>query len=152
MSKQLDTVFFKSISNVTAVPDVALGTVREESGELYRYTYNAGATTASVGLGLCRIAGITTVNSGAVCSVSGDQCIGFVKHVAIPTAEYGWALVRGSVAIAVASSASSQSAGIKGLGLNGLVATYITGAFAIPADLPTLIVSGNTGLLYLNIL
>ena len=151
MSSQLSPIFMKSISMVTAVPDVALGTERVESGEKYVYVYNAGATTASAGLGLCRIAGITTPNSGAVCSVSGDQCIGFVKHVAIPASEYGWALVRGAVTVAIASSASSQSAGIKGLGLNGLVATYITGAFAIPGELMTAIVSGNSGTMYVNI-
>tara|TARA_R110000868_G_scaffold62962_4_gene189971 strand:- start:895 stop:1353 length:459 start_codon:yes stop_codon:yes gene_type:complete len=150
MSEQVSPIFFSGISMVTAVPVVALGTERVESGEKYRYIYNGGATTASVGLGLNRIAGATTANSAAVCSVSGDQCLGFVKHVAIPSAEYGWALTRGLVTVAVASSASSQSAGIKGLGLNGLVATYITGAFYIQGELMTAIVSGNSGSIYVN--
>lgn len=151
MSKQLDTVFFKGISNVTAVPDVALGTVREESGETYRYVYNSGTASASAGLGLTRLAGATTPHSAVISSVSGDACLGFVKHVAIPAGEYGWALVRGLVTVAVASGASSQSAGIKGLGAGGLVATYITGAHYIPGNLMTLIVSGNSGSLYVDI-
>lgn len=150
MSSQIAPIFFKGISMVTAVPDVALGTERIEDGEKYVYMYNAGSPTAAVGKGLNRLAGATTPHSGAVCSVSGDLCLGFVKHVAIPTAEYGWVLRKGLVNVAVASSASDQAAGIKCLGLNGLVATYITGAFYIQGELKTAIVSGNTGYLYLD--
>jgi len=144
MANQLSPVFFKSISNVSAVPDVELGTERVESGEVYRYIYNAGGSTASVGVGLIRPASaFAGLYSCSVSSVSGDACLGFVKHVAIPAGEYGWALKAGLVTVAIASGASTVAAGCLGLGANGAVATHSAG---MPVgQITTQIVSGNSG-------
>jgi len=150
MSNQLGPVFFKGISNVTAVPDAELGTERIESGEKYVYVYNCGGT-AAVRLGMSRPASAAAgLYSAAVTSVSGDMPLGFVKHVAIPSGEYGWILRKGLVQVSVASGASDQAAGSKALGANGLVATLGAGYFAI-GELTTAIVSGNTGTLYVNL-
>lgn len=148
--ENLSPVFFKGISNVTAVPDVEIGTERSVAGEQYVYVYNAGGT-AAVGLGLSRpVSAAAGIYSVAVTSLSGDLCMGFVKHVAIPSGEYGWALTKGLVTVAIASSASSQSAGPKTLGANGLVATAGAGN-AICGELTTIIVSGNSGALLVNV-
>jgi hypothetical protein len=146
MSKQLAPIFFKGISNVSAVPDVELGTEREESGEIYRYVFNCGGSTAGVGVGLIRPASAAAgLYSCSVSSVSGDMCLGFVKHVAIPASEYGWALKNGLVTVAVASGASSVAAGAVALGVNGVIATHTSG---LPVgQLTTAIVSGNSGAL-----
>jgi hypothetical protein len=151
MSTQLTPIFFKGISNVTATPDVALGTERIENGEKYIYVYNCGGNTAAVRLGMSRpVSAAAGLYSGSVSSISGDLCLGFVKHVAIPAGEYGWALTRGLVDVSVASSASDQAAGPKALGPLGLVATHAAGYFCI-GELTTAIVSGNTGALYVNL-
>lgn len=144
MSNQLSPVFFKGISMVTATPDVALGTIREESGELYRYIYNAGGAATGTGVGLIRPASaFAGLYSCSVSSASGDMCLGFVKHVTIPAGEYGWALINGLVTVAVASGASTVAAGAVALGANGVIATHTSG---MPVgQILTAIVSGNSG-------
>lgn len=148
MSTQISPVFFKPISLVTAVPEVALGTVREESGEQYIYVCNAGGAATGVGVGLSRPASAAAgLYSCSASSLAGDLCIGFVKHASIPAAEYGWALKRGLVTVAVASSVSSQSAAPKQLSTNGTIATLVAGGVPV-GELTTIIVSGNSGSLY----
>ncbi|HLO97652.1 MAG TPA: hypothetical protein VK171_03565 [Fimbriimonas sp.] len=146
MSTQISPVFFKGISMVTATPDVALGTLREESGEIYRYVYNCGIAATGTGVGLIRPASAAAgLYSVSVSSVSGDACLGFVKHVSIPASEYGWALINGLVTIAIASGASTVAAGCLGLGANGACATHTAG---MPVgQITTQIVSGNSGAL-----
>lgn len=151
MSNQLGPVFFKGISNVTAVPDVELGVERVESGEVYRYVYNCGGSSISTGKGVSRpVSAAAGLYSVSVSGALGDVCLGFVKHVAIPAGEYGWVLKRGLVTVAVASSASDQSAGPKAMGAAGIVSTFAAGLTCI-GELTTLIVSGNSGALFVNV-
>jgi hypothetical protein len=150
--ESLSPVLFESVSAVTSTPSVEVGTERTVAGEKYVYVYNPGGAATGVGVGLSRPASASAgMYSLTASSASGDLAVAFVKHATIGAAQYGWALRKGLVTVAVASGASSQSAGIKGLGANGLVATYITGAHAIPGELLTAIVSGNSGSLYINI-
>jgi hypothetical protein len=150
MSTSLSPVFFSGISMVTAVPAAALGTIREESGELYRYVHNAGIAATGTGVGLIRPASaFAGIYSCSVSSASGDMCLGFVKHVTIPAAEYGWALINGVVTVAVASNASTVAAGAVALGANGVIATHTVG---LPVgQILTQIVSGNSGLLRVQV-
>jgi hypothetical protein len=151
MSKQASPIFVNGISFVTATQQYELGEERIESGEKYVYVYNCGGHTAAVRLGMSRPASAAAgLYSASVSSVSGDMPLGFVKHVAIPSGEYGWILKKGRVEVAVASSASDQAAGAKALGAAGLVATLGAGYFAI-GELTTAIVSGNSGVLYVNV-
>jgi len=152
MATNIAPILFDSVSHVTAVPTVALGTVRVEAdGERYIYVHNAGIAATGVGVGMSRPASASAgIYSASVSSVSGDWCVGFVKHVTIPAAEYGWALVRGKVTVAIASSASSQSAGPKMLGAAGLIATGSVDGFKV-GELTTAIVSGNAASLYVNL-
>jgi hypothetical protein len=144
-------ILFESISAVTATPSVDVGTVRTHDGEKYVYVYNAGGAATGTGVGLSRPASCAAgMYSCSASSISGDLCIGFVKHATIGAAQYGWALTRGRVNVAVASAASDQSAGPKALGANGLVATIAAGYYPV-GELNTAIVSGNSGYLYVNL-
>jgi len=146
MSNQLSPIFMKSISMVTAVADVELGTERVESGEKYRYVFNCGIAATGTGVGLIRPASaFAGLYSCSVSSVSGDACLGFVKHVSIPAAEYGWALIQGVITVAIASSVSTPAAGCLGLGANGAVATHSAG-MPVGQSLAA-IGSGNSGAL-----
>lgn len=148
--ENISPVFFETVSHVTASPKVALGTERVVAGEAYRYVHNAGGGTAGVGSGLNRPASAAAgLYSAAVSSVSGDMCVGFVKHVAIPSGEYGWALTRGLVTVAISSSASSVSTGAVGLGAAGAIATHTVGH--VVGQITTAIVSGNSGALYVQL-
>lgn len=152
MATNISPVFFQGVSLVTATPTVALGTTRVEAdGTKYIYVYNCGGSATGTGVGMSRpVSAAAGLYSGSVSSVSGDWCIGFVKHATIPAAEYGWAVVRGLVTVAIASSASSQSAGPKMLGAAGLIATSAVDGFKV-GELTTAIVSGNSGALYVNL-
>ncbi len=75
--------------------------------------------------------------------------MGFVKHVAIPSGEYGWVLKQGRVTVAIASSASTVAAGFVGLGANGVIATHSAGCAV--GQLTTQIVSGNSGSLRVHL-
>ncbi len=145
-------IMFESVSAVTATPSVELGTERVVAGEKYVYVHNAGISTAGVGKGLSRpVSAAAGMYSASVSAASGDLCIGFVKHAAIPTLNYGWALTKGLVTVAVASAASSQSLGLKAIGAGtGDVVTLTAGYFAV-GELTSAIVSGNSGSLFVSI-
>ncbi len=149
--ENVSPIYFKGISNVTAVPDVDIGTERTVAGEKYVYVYNCGGSTAGVRLGMTRpVSAYAGLYSCSASSISGDMPIGFVKHVAIPAGEYGWLLTRGLVSCSVASSASDQAAGPKALGPLGVIATLGAG-YAVIGELTTIVVSGNTGTLFVNL-
>lgn len=141
--ENISPVQFESVSAVTATPSVELGTERTVAGQKYVYIHNCGISTASVGYGLVRPASAAAgLYSCSVSSVSGDQCIGFVKHADIPTLYYAWALTDGLVGLQVSSGASTVAAGAVGLGINGNIATHTVG-YAV-AQVLTQVVSGNS--------
>lgn len=149
--ESVSPVLFESVSSVTATPSVELGMARTVAGEQYVYVYNSGGAATGVGVGLSRpVSAAAGLYSMTASSISGDVCGGFVKHATIAAASYGWILTKGLVTVAIASGASSQSAGPKMLGANGLVATAAAGGYII-GELTTAIVSGNNGSLYVNV-
>jgi hypothetical protein len=144
-------ILFESVSAVTATPSVDIGTERVVDGERYVYVYNCSGSTISAGKGVSRpVSAAGGLYSVAVGSALGDVPVGWIKHADVPTLNYAWALKRGRVNVAVASSASDQSAGPKAMGAAGIVSTYAAGLYPI-GELNTLIVSGNSGYLYLNL-
>lgn len=148
--ESLSPILFESVSNVTSTPSVELGTERTYAGESYRYIHHCGIATAAVGLGLIRPASAAAgLYSASVSSVSGDVCVGFIKHAQMAANQYGWALTRGLVTVAVSSGASTVAAGAVALGVNGVIATHTSG---LPCgQLTTTIVSGNSGALYVQL-
>ncbi len=142
---------FSSVSMVTAVAQVDVGTETTEAGYKYLYVHNCGGTAAGVGKALSRPASAAAgLYSGSVSSLAGDMPLGFVKHADIPAGEYGWVVTRGLVTVAIASSASSQSAAPKALGADGVISTLVAGAYPV-GELTTAIVSGNSGSLYVKL-
>jgi hypothetical protein len=151
--ESVSPILFEGVSAVTTTPSVELGSTRTVAGERYVYVYNAGGAATGVGVGLSRpVSAAAGIYSLSASSISGDVCGGFVKHVTIGAGQYGWALTKGLVNVAVSSFASSQSAGPKVLGANGAIATagISTGDYTI-GELTTLIVSGNSGMLLVMI-
>jgi len=143
-------IIFEGVSMVTASPKHELGTRRKDAGVEYVLVYNAGGAATGTGVCLSRPASAAAgLYSCSASSISGDMGIGFVKHATIPAGEYGWVVTRGFVTVAVASSASDQSAGSKMLGAGGLIATM--GAGTPVGELTTIIVSGNSGTFHVNI-
>lgn len=89
-----NSIFFESVSNVTATPSVEVGILRREGDELYRYVYNNGNSQISPGYG-CTLSAVTgySVTVSSVTSV--DAFVGLVKHATLTTGTYGWTLVHG---------------------------------------------------------
>jgi hypothetical protein len=120
----ISPIFFKSVSNVTAVADVQLGTRRVESGEEYVYCYNN--TGSSVTQGALMIKSLTSLTRSSTDAL--DWPLVCVKHAAVPAAEYFWGLVRGEASV---MSIAMTAGDLLTVGADGAVATYIT------ATLPT---------------
>lgn len=153
MSNQLSPIFSsKGISMVTAVADAELGTERIESGIVYRYVFNCGISTIAVGKGMSRpLSAIAGIYSGSVSSASGDVCLGFVKHVDIPTAEYGWIVKRGNVSVDAGTNASfAAGPSPKALGALGLVATAGAGYYIV-GETMSAVASAGSCLLFVNV-
>lgn len=150
--QQVAPIMFEGVSMVTASPKHELGTERIVDGEKYVLVYNCGGSAAAVASPLSRpVSAAAGLYSCSASSTAGDTVIGYVKHVAIPSGEYGWALKRGRVNVTVASSASSQDAGNKACGAAGVgVSTIAAGGFIV-GELNTSIVSGNSGFLFVNL-
>jgi len=84
----------KGISHVTAMPDVDPGTRVEYKGDQYCYIYNKGGTVAAIGEAM-QMSFATGYSCTRSMATDGAFPLGVVKHVAIPTVEYGWIVTRG---------------------------------------------------------
>lgn len=91
-----EPINFESVSQVTATNSVELGFRRWHLGEEYVYCYNAGASTLNVGRGVKLQTGASGY-SVAVTFLTDvfAPTVGTVKHTDIPTANYGWIMVKG---------------------------------------------------------
>lgn len=141
-------ILFEPVSSVTATPSTELGSEREESGKRYVYIYNGGAAEIH---SKAPVTILTAAASPFTCSVSttaGHMCMG-VSVVSIATASYGWILKRGLQTISVASGSSSLVVGPQQAGGDGVVKTMVAGG-AMIGQVNTAIVSGNTGLMWVN--
>jgi hypothetical protein len=123
----LQQLFEESVSAVTATNSVQLGTERWHDGDRYRYMYNKGASTATVGqvVGLIGSGGstVSSLYSFTVDTVAGtSDCIGVVKNADISNAYYGWVLQEGYVSFDTVTSASTAGYGL-GVGADGDVDT-----------------------------
>jgi len=87
-------MLLKGISHVTAVPVVDPGTRVEYKGEQYCYIYNVGGTTAAIGEAM-QLSFATGYSATRSMATDAAFPLGVVKHVDIPTTEYGWIVTRG---------------------------------------------------------
>lgn len=128
-----NTVFDESPSSVTATPSDALGSRRDFLSEKYVYCYNAGGNTCAVGYGVKLVTGCSGYSIAATSlSDTVNPCVGVVKNRDIPTANYGWVMVRGFVN--VHSTANSTIVGDYvsiGLGAAGAFGNAVQGTSVV---------------------
>jgi hypothetical protein len=89
-----DPVAFESVSNVTATPNVALGTTRTFQGERYEYVYAIKECPVGYGTVYSGTSGHSVVATGCI---TGEVCAGWVKNATISSGSYGWLLKKGVV-------------------------------------------------------
>ena len=87
-------ILTKSISHVTAVPVQSLGDRVIADGEEYIYCY--AKTTCPVGYAV-QVSASTGYSVTLSATALTNLPLGVVKHVDIPTSEYGWVCSRGHV-------------------------------------------------------
>lgn len=122
-------IFFKGLSNVTAVPDVQLGTRRLENGEEYVYCYNNTGSSATQGCLMIASGGVSGFSFTRSSTAAIDIPMVGVKHVTVPAGEYFWGLVRGTMYIlsATISAGNPIAIGADGVCQSHLAATFATG-------------------------
>jgi hypothetical protein len=115
---QNPSLFTESVSARTATPTVALGTVRYEGGNRYRYVYCETLTQPGSCVNLASGgSGYTVVAS----MVTGDFVYGIVQDATLSATSYGWVLVEGIGKITQdANTALAASRLICGLSSNSL--------------------------------
>jgi hypothetical protein len=128
--KGLEPIAFESISNVTATPSVELGTRRIVNGEEYVYFYNNTGSAVTAGMGMT-VSGLSGYSLTRSTTADTDLLVCFVKHAAVPAANYAWGLTRGLVQ---AEFNSTMATGIPiTVGADGQVKTFCTstGSYAV---------------------
>lgn len=119
----LENVSMEGVSSVTATPSVQLGARKIVNGEEYVYFYNNTGSSVTQGAALT-VSGLSGYSLTRSTTAGADIVVCFVKHAAVPAANYAWGLVRGLVA---PTNVSAICAGVLiGVGLDGVVQTYTT--------------------------
>ncbi len=103
-------IYMESVSAVTTVPSVQLGSIRQVGDETYRYVYNTGSSTAAVSYGVTASA-VSGYSVTVSTTTSVDMCLGVVKHADIPTGSYGWVMLQGFAEIELGAD-NSAAAGV----------------------------------------
>lgn len=122
----ISPVFFKGVSNVTAVPDVQLGTRRHENGEDYVYCYNNTGSSVTAGA-LMTTSGLSGFSFTRSTTAGLDLAMVAVKHVAVPAGEYFWGLTRGSLRLL---SATISAGNVIQVGVDGAATSSPGGSFS----------------------
>ncbi len=120
-------VYLQGISAITATrgpADPVPGDVRVEDGIHYRYIYNAGGTTLAVGYACTVLAPSSTGYSATISTAAGSILLGFCKHVAIPTTNYGWVAFKGYVPVVLGTTAATNE--VLQADANGALAAGVT--------------------------
>lgn len=110
----LKTVFEESVSAVTSTNTVKVGTVRKEGLNEYLYVYNMSTSTIGVGYGAVHSA--ASAYSVTVSSVTGDFCVGAVKHAQIGPNQYGWLCTKGPCALEIGDTVIGNHTSVVGAG------------------------------------
>jgi hypothetical protein len=107
------TLFDESVSAVTATNTVALGTLREEGGNKYRYVYMQQAANPGYGVML------TSGGSGYSVTASmttGDVIHGVIQNTTATTGTYCWVLREGLAKIQVGTAGVATTKWLTPLG------------------------------------
>lgn len=147
---------FGSVSAVTSsrgVNDPQVGDVRFVGSEKYRYIYNGGGHTATVGHAFVNSITVGTGYSLTVSSTTSiDFAVGVVKHASIPGGSYGWIVQEGMVNVQMGADHSAAVGNLLTLATDGKWChkSCATG-FLAPAQGKALsaIASAGSGLAYI---
>ena len=117
------TLFVDGVSAVTATLPAGyeVGMRRFDGPDEYMLVYNNGTTQATVGNGVTISA--LTGYSVTVSSVTGiSPCFGVVKNVTLPTATYGWVVIKGFSSLKAETNTGLAVADVAILGADGVFA------------------------------
>jgi len=142
-------IFGDAVDAVTATASTELGTERFVGEKKYRYVYNGGGAVASKWSPVTVLTAAVGINTITVSTTAGHMVRG-VTTVSIPAASYGWVQLQGPVTISCGSGSSSLDLGAQQVGTDGVIKTHIAAGYPM-GNLNTAVVSGNTGLLWLQI-
>ena len=137
----LDPVSFESVSQVTATPSIDLGTRRIVNGEEYVYFYNNTGSQVTAGMALT-VSGLSGYSLTRSTTAEVDMVVCFVKHAAVPAANYAWGLVRGLVQAEFLSTMATGT--LIQVGVAGQVMTYTTAAQSFPGAILGKVLSSAT--------
>ena len=149
MSYNADPILFEPVTAVTATASTELGLERKEGHVKYRYIYNGGSAVMTKWSPVSVLTAAAGVNTCSVSTTAGHVVRG-ITHVSIPAGSYGWVVISGPQTISCGSGSSSLDLGCQQTGLDGVVKTLVAGGYPI-GNLNTAVVSGNTGLLWVQI-
>jgi hypothetical protein len=137
----VDPISMESVSAVTATNSVDLGTRRIHGGEEYVYFYNNTGSSVTAGMAMT-VSGLSGYSLTRSTTAESDVAICFVKHAAVPAANYAWGLVRG---IVQAQFTSTMATGVPiQIGTDGAVMTYTTAAASFPGAILGKVLSSAT--------
>jgi len=149
MSYNADPILFEAISAVTATASTELGVRRKVGDKKYVYIYNGGGANITPYSMVTVLTAAVGVNTCTVSTTAGHV----VKGIAVATitaAYYGWILTEGPVTISCGSGSSSLDLGAQQVGTDGVCKTLTTNGYPV-GNLNTAVVSGNTGLLWVQL-
>jgi len=149
MAYSVAPILFEAIDAVTATASTELGSERVVGEKKYRYIYNGGGAVMSKWSPVTVLTAAAGVNTCTVSTTAGHVVRGLTT-VSIPASSYGWILTNGPVTISCGSGSSSLDLGAQQVGTDGVIKTHIAAGYPI-GNLNTAVVSGNTGLLWVQL-
>lgn len=133
------------ISHVTSDSAAAvaeLGARVIYKGEEYVYFHNAQASTALAVGDLCVTTALSGYSLTNATTLAHDMPLVTVKHVAIPSAGYGWGLVRG-IAEALKIENTAATGVLLGVGSGGVAISFLVGSFPTGVCIGKVLSSGT---------
>jgi len=152
-------ISFRGVSFVTATrisKDPQIGNeLFDSEGNKHVFMYNACNSEIYPGYGVVPQSGVSTAYSMTLSSAtSADLAVGVVKHATIPTASYGFVMVKGITPVEmIATSGTIASNGLIELGGNGTWAprSNTTGNGPAQGKVLEAIVSGASGSAFVSL-
>lgn len=133
------------ISHVTsdsAAAKAELGARVIHKGEEYVYIHNAQASTALAVGELCVVTALSGYSLTNATILAADMPLCAIKHAAIPSAGYGWGLVRG-IAEALKVENTAGTGVLLGVGSGGVAISALGGSFPTGPVIAKVLSSGT---------
>lgn len=134
------------ISHVTtdsAAMAAELGARVTFKGEDYVYIHNIQTSTALAVGELCVLSGLSGYSLTNASTAAADMPLVVIKHVDIPSAGFGWGLVRG-IAESLKVASTIATGVLLGVGDTGVAQTYVGGSFPTGPMIGKVLSSGTS--------